>query len=98
YLREPPRWPETPVGAISVTYTAELMLHIDRLLPVSKPVDQTGQRHQVRHPERAPAGRGHHERIHAGSVRPPHRQRVLHAVIVQEKRALLGPVPAHTDQ
>ena len=53
-------------------------LTLSRASPDPQPVDQTSQRRQVSHPERAPASRRHDEHIRLDRIRPAHRQRVLH--------------------
>jgi hypothetical protein len=85
-------------GKIALTLVAELALHLARARPCSQPVDQTSQRGQVGHPERAPASSRHDERIHRDRVRPAHRQRVLHALIIEKERPVLRPVLPHANQ
>ena len=85
-------------GKIVLTVPAELALHLVRARPGLQPIDQAGQRDHVSHPERAPAGRRHNERIHHDRVRPAHRQRVLHALIIEEEHPILRPVLPHTNQ
>lgn len=65
---------------------------------VAQSVDQASQRCQVREPERAPSSRRGDEQIRFHRIRPPHRQRVLAAVLVEKEHPVLGPVLPHTDQ
>jgi hypothetical protein len=53
--------------------------------------DQLRERHQIVDTERAPAGRQHNEGIDVGSVRPAPRERALHALLIEERHAILTP-------
>ena len=48
--------------------------------------------------QRAPARRHHHERVNVAPVRPPPRQRALHALVVEEEHAILSPVLTGRDE
>ena len=85
-------------GEIAFTLAAELALHYRPAGLAAQPVDQTRQRAEISHPERAPAGRRHNERIWPGRIRPAHRQRMLHALIIKEEHSILRPVLPHTNQ
>jgi hypothetical protein len=85
-------------GEITLTLAAELALHHRPASLAAQPVDQTCQRAEISHPERAPADRRHDERIRPGRIRPAHRQRMLHALIIEEEHPIFRPVLPHTNQ
>ena len=76
-------------GRIRLTVVAESALHPR----TEETVDQTGKRDQILDPERASPRRQRDERVHVRRVCPRPRQRALHAVLIEEKHAVLAPRP-----
>jgi hypothetical protein len=57
-------------------------------------VDEIDERDEILHAKGAPTSRNDDERIHIRNVRPASRQRALHALLIEERHAILTPVLA----
>ena len=78
-------------GIISLTNAAKLTLRLPLRRCATKLVDEIRERDEILDAERAPAGRQHNERIDVASVRPAPRERALHALLIEERHAILTP-------
>ena len=60
--------------------------------------DHIHERHEILDPKRAATGRQHNERVDVRSIRPAARQRALHAILIEERHAILTPRLTHSHE